>query len=49
VTIIKMVKDDKGKVSPSNIFLGTATSGKQELITIVHFGDTPVQTYLVKQ
>ena len=49
VTIIKMVKDDKGKVSPSNIFLGTATSGKQELITIVHYGDTPVQTYLVKQ
>jgi len=49
VTIIKMVKDDKGKVSPSNLFLGTAISGKQELITIVHYGDTPVQTYLVKQ
>ena len=49
VTIIKMVKDDNGKVSPSNLFLGTAISGKQELITIVHFGDTPVQTYLVKQ
>lgn len=49
VTIIKMVKDDKGKVSPSNIFLGTAISGKQDLITIVHFGDTPAQTYLVKQ
>lgn len=49
VSIIKMVKDDKGKVSPSNLFMGTVVSGKKELITLVHFGDTPVQTYLVKQ
>ena len=28
---------------------GIAVSGQQDIITLVHYGDTPVQTYLVKQ
>lgn len=49
IEILKRVTDDKGKVSKSAIFTGVAVSGKQEVITIAHFGDTPVQTYLVRQ
>jgi hypothetical protein len=48
-TIKKRVVDDKGKVSKTDIFMGTATSDSWEMITIVHYGDTPIQTYLVKQ
>ena len=47
--ILKRVIDEKGKVSKSAIFTGVAVSGKKEVITIAHFGDTPVQTYLVRQ
>ena len=49
VEILKTTKDDKGKVSKSAIFTGVAVSGKQDVLTIVHFGDTPVQTYLIRQ
>lgn len=35
--------------SSAIIFEGIAVVGKQETITICHYGDTPVQTYLVKQ
>ena len=49
IEILKRVVDDKGKVSKSAIFTGVAVSGTKEVITIAHFGDTPVQTYLVKQ
>lgn len=49
IAIIKSVKNDKGAISKVTIFTGVAVSGKQEVITIVHYGDTPVQTYLVKQ
>jgi hypothetical protein len=49
VDILKTVKDDKGKVSKSVIFTGIAVSGKQEVLTMAHYGDTPVQTYLVRQ
>ena len=49
IEILKRVTDDKGKVSKSAIFTGVAVSGKKEVITIAHFGDTPVQTYLVRQ
>lgn len=49
VDVLKRVVDDKGKVSKSSIFTGIAVSGSQEVMTVVHFGDTPVQTYLVKQ
>ena len=49
VEILKRVVDDKGKVSKSAIFTGVAVSGKREVLTVVHYGDTPVQSYLVKQ
>ena len=49
VEILKRVVDEKGKVSKSAIFTGVAVSGTKEVITMSHFGDTPVQTYLVKQ
>ena len=46
--ILKRVVDDRGAVSKSAIFTGVAVSGTREVITVAHFGDTPVQTYLVK-
>ena len=49
IEILKRVEDDKGKVSKSAIFTGVAVKGTREVITLAHFGDTPVQTYLVKQ
>lgn len=36
-------------VTKTPIFTGVAVNGTREVITIAHFGDTPVQTYLVKQ
>lgn len=47
--ILKLVRDEKGNISKSAVFVGIATSGKRELLTVVHYGDTPIQTYLVKQ
>ena len=47
--ILKLVRDDKGNISKSAVFVGIAVSGTKEIITIAHFGDTPAQTYLVKQ
>ena len=41
--------ENKGKVTKNAIFVGVAVGGQQETITIVHYGDTPAQTYLVKQ
>ena len=49
IEILKRVVDDKGKVSKSAIFTGVAVIGKREVLTIAHYGDTPVQSYLVKQ
>ncbi len=49
ISILKLTKDDKGKVSKTAIFTGVATSEGKEIITIAHFGDTPLQTYLVKK
>ena len=49
IEILKRVVDDKGKVSKTAIFTGVAVSGSKEIITLAHFGDTPVQTYLEKQ
>jgi hypothetical protein len=49
VEIMKTSKDDKGKVSKTTIFTGVAVTGKQEVLTVAHYGDTPVQSYLVKQ
>ena len=47
--VLKRVVDDKGKVSKVVIFTAVATIGKKEVLTGVHYGDTPVQSYLVKQ
>ena len=49
IQINKRVVDDKGKVSKTVIFTGSAITAEQEIISIVHYGDTPAQTYLVKQ
>ena len=49
VQILKRVVDDKGKVSKTEIFTGVAVSGTQQVMTVTHYGDTPVQSYLVKQ
>lgn len=48
VEILKETRDDKGKVSKATIFTAVVVSGQQDVLTIAHFGDTPVQTYLVK-
>lgn len=45
IEILKNVIDDKGKVSKVPIFTAVAVNNT---MTIAHFGDTPVQTYLVK-
>lgn len=46
---IKQRVENKGKVTKNDIFEGIAVSGQKEVITIVHYGDTPAQTYLVRQ
>ena len=49
VEIIKMIVDEKGARSPKTVFTAVAVSDKKEVLTVVHYGDTPVQTYLVRQ
>lgn len=49
IAIKKMKKDDKGNLTKQDILVGVAVSGTQEGITMLHYGDTPLQTYLVKQ
>lgn len=49
IEVKKEVKDDKGKVSKTTLFTGVAVTGKKDVITIAHFGDTPTQTYLVRK
>lgn len=49
VEILKTIIDDKGKVSQTVIFTAVAVSEKQEVLTIAHYGDTPVQTYMVRK
>lgn len=50
VEILMESKNDKGAVTKTTIFTGVAViSGTKEIITLSHFGDIPVQTYLVKQ
>ena len=36
-------------IAGENIFEGIVVLGKRDGITLCHYGDTPVQTYLVKQ
>ncbi|TGX80211.1 hypothetical protein E5358_13485 [Palleniella muris] len=49
--IKKEYVDDKGNHSKKEIFSGVVVSGTKygDMITLVHYGDTPVQTYLVRQ
>ncbi|MBR6194117.1 MAG: hypothetical protein IKQ58_01480 [Prevotella sp.] len=47
--ILKLTKNDKGAITKSAIFTGVAVSGSREMLTVVHYGDVPLQTYLVKQ
>lgn len=54
VEISKLIKDEKGNISPTVIFTGTFVSGTLhgnaiDVLTVSHFSDTPVQTYLVRQ
>lgn len=49
VEILKESKNDKGAITKTTIFTGVAVSGNQEVMTVVHYGDIPVQTYLVKR
>ena len=49
IEILKKTVDEKGKVSKTAIFTGVATSEGRDIITIAHFGDTPLQTYLVRK
>lgn len=49
VEIMKESKNEKGAVTKTTIFTGVAVNGKQQVMTVVHYGDIPVQTYLVQQ
>jgi hypothetical protein len=49
VEILKLVMDEKKNISKSAVFVGIATTGSKDVLTVVHYGDTPVQTYLVRQ
>jgi hypothetical protein len=49
VDILKRVVNDKGAVTKQTIFQGIAVEGWQTVLTVVHYGDSPIQTYLVKQ
>ena len=48
VEILKETRDDKGKVSKTTIFTAVVVSQDKEILTISHYGDVPVQSYLVK-
>ena len=49
VEILKRVVNDKGAVTKQTIFQGIAVDGNQSVLTVVHYGDSPIQTYLVKR
>lgn len=49
IQILKRTVNDKGAVTKTAIFSGVATTGGTDVITLLHFGDTPSNTYLVKQ
>ena len=46
--IKKRVVDEKKNVSKQSIFIGRAITGSPDVIVVCHYGDTPVQTYMVK-
>ena len=49
--ILKEVKDDKGNISKIELFSGVAVSDVKygAILTVVHYGDIPAQTYLVRK
>jgi hypothetical protein len=49
IQILQRTVNDKGAVSKTPIFSGVVVSGTKEVLTIVHYTDTPAQTYMVKQ
>lgn len=49
VEVMKMVKDDNGKVSKVVVLTGIAVEGNPAILTMAHYGDIPVQTYLIRQ
>lgn len=51
LTILKETINDKGAHTKTAIFTGVAVSNTKhgDMITIAHFGDTPVQSYLVRK
>lgn len=51
LNVLKLVKDDKGNISKVAVFVGIAVSGSKhgDVLTVVHYGDTPAQTYLVRK
>ena len=46
---IQQTNQSKSGITRKTLFAGVAVNGTQEVITVVHYGDTPAQTYLVKQ
>lgn len=49
--VLDLVKDEKGNISKVAIFTGVAVSGTKhgDMLTVVHYGDIPAQSYLIKQ
>ncbi len=43
--------DANGRTSTSleKVFIAVVTQGKKEVLTVCHYGDTPTQTYLIRQ
>ncbi len=51
LNVVQTVIDDKGRRSEVTIFSGVAVTGTKfgDMLTVAHYGDTPVQTYLVRE
>lgn len=51
LNVVQTVIDDKGRRSEVTIFSGIAVSDTKfgDMLTVVHYGDTPAQTYLVRK
>lgn len=51
LNVLKSIKDDRGNWSDVALFVGVAVSGTKygDMLTVVHYGDTPAQTYLVRK
>ncbi len=49
--VLKEVKDERGNTSKIELFSGVASGDAKHgvVLTVVHYGDTPAQTYLVRK